>query len=506
MKVGVAHKHGYQFDCVCLEWKINRLTSVIDEKFISIEKVRFVVNNCNISIVLSPMNRTKPLPMILSGALIVALLIFSSTTPSIVSDTVVPVEGEPGIEVSQVMGLDLTDDQRRAEALVGSLPVEDVLGSLAPIALSPFFALTCLSGASLLSDAGLLPDSVGSNFMMSADSPLNNSAVFVGLLALTVLTAAPKLTKVSKPFAQAVDQVEAYSGIIAAVAVQVLSRVTIDEPATAEVAMVYSAGIISVSYSTLIAIFSAFNIFVVNSVKFFFEVMILISPFPTVDAIFEAINKAFTAFLIAVYLFSPWLAMVLNLLIFFISLMIFSWTYRRVVFMRCVLGDPFFGWIAEAIFRRKRMTENLTKLPRSVREELPDATVVLKAFTGKKLRGVGKKCRGFLVHSGGVSYFVQPRLFFKNKVVQLSGEGIYPSVEPGFFTHGVAYRNGAGDTVYKILFTKRYNNTLDAVHRALNARGEAVTAADAPTFKGMGQDIASKIKSASKADLRSEFA
>lgn len=447
--------------------------------------------------------------MILSGVMIVGLLIFSSMTPSRVVDQDELTGGLPTVEVSQVMGLDLTDDQRRGEELstsiISFLPAEE-LGALAPIALSPFFALTCLSGASVMADAGLLPDSVASNFVLSSDSPLNNGTVFIGLLGLTLLTAAPKLTKVSKPFAQAVDQVEAYSGIIAAVAVQVLSRVSVEEPVAGEVAMVYSAGFLTFSYSTLISIFSAINIFVINSVKFFFEVMILISPIPTVDAIFEAMNKAFTAFLIAIYLFNPWLAMVVNFIIFFISLMIFSWSYRRVVFMRCVLGDPFFGWIAEAIFRRPRMSADSTKLPRSVREELPDATVVLRAFPGKKLRGIKKKSRGFLVHSGGISYFVKPRLFLKNKVVQLSGEGIYPSVEPGFFTHGVAYRNGAGDTTYKILFTKRYNNCLDQIHRALNARGETVTSADAPTLQGMGKDFAASIKKSNSGQLRSEFA
>jgi len=444
--------------------------------------------------------------MLLSGVLIAGMLVFSSLTPSHVRQDAPCIEGEAGVEISQVMGLDLTDDQRRAEALVGSLPVEDVLGSLAPIALSPFFALTCLSGASLLADAGILPESVGSNFMLSANSPLNNGTVFAGLLILTVLTAAPKLTKVSKPFAQAVDQVEAYSGIIAAIAVQVLSRLTLEEPAGAEVAMVYSAGIITASYSTLLMIFSAINIFVVNSVKFFFEMMILISPIPTVDAFFEALNKAFAGLLVAVYLISPWLATVLNLIIFLISLMIFSWTYRRVVFMRCVLGDPIIGWIAEAVFRRKPITECSTKLPRSIREEMPDATVVLKAFVGKKLKGVGKKTQGFLVHSGGISYFVKPRLLRTHKVVQMSGEGIHPSVDQGFFSNGVEYRNGAGEMVYKILFTKRYQDCLERIHRALNARGEAVPAGDAPSLKAMGKDFAASVKQAGKGKLRSEFA
>ena len=78
-------------------------------------------------------------------------------------------------------------------------------------------------------------------------------------------------------------------------------------------------------------------------------------------------------------------------------------------------------------------------------------------------------------------------------------------VEPGFFSHGVAYRNGAGETVYKILFTKRYSDCLDTIHSALNARGDVKTAEDAPTLNGMGQDLAASIKSSNKGQLRSEF-
>lgn len=436
---------------------------------------------------------------VVAGLMVIALLVYSSFTPKVS----LPVDGQVEFEVAQVGGLDLTHDQQRANALVQTLPLQDVLGSLAPIALSPFFALTCLSGASLLGDAGLLPDSISDNFMMGANSPLNNETVFIGLLFLTLLTAAPKLTKVSKPFAQAVDQLEAYSGIVAAIAVQFLSQVGVDEPTSREVAMVYSAGIITASYSTLLMVFSAINIFVVNSVKFFCEVMILISPIPTVDAIFEAINKAFAAFLIAVYLISPWAATFLNLLIFLVSLAVFAWTYRRVVFMRCVLADPFFGWIAEAIFRMRGITENSTKLPKSVRIKLPDPTVVLKAFAGRKMKGIKRKARGYLVHSGGMTYFVKPRMIGKDRIVELGGDERQMEVRAGFFSHSVVIRNAAGETIQKILFTKRYNNVLDRIHGALHAQGSGIK--QSSNLSDFGKSFSDSIKSRDRTSMRSEL-
>ena len=431
---------------------------------------------------------------VLAGLVMIAMVAYAAVAPQ---GVMLPSDAKAEYEVAS---LDLTQDQQRANQLVQTLPIQDVLGSLAPIALSPFFALTCLSGASLLADAGLLPEGVMNNFMMSKSSPLHNESVFIGLLALTLLTAAPKLTKVSKPFAQAVDQLEAYSGIVAAIAVQFLSGMGAEQTASHEVAMVYHAGIFTASYSVLIMAFSAINIFVVNSVKFFFEIMIWISPIPLVDAVFEAANKAFTAFLITLYLFSPWAATFFNLLIFLISLAMFAWTYRRVVFMRCVLADPFFGWLGEAVFRMRRMTENSTRLPKSLAQIYPDATVVLKAFAGKKMKPIHKKSRGYLIQSGGEIRFVKPRWFGAARVVLLDTVGNHTELQTGLLSHAVVIRDADGKVVQKVLFTKRYNNALEQLRGLLKAEGSSVgEATGAPAF-------GTHFKSADSGELKSELA
>ena len=432
-----------------------------------------------------------------AGFGMLALFVYASFSPQ----QAVP---EQGIAVAQVAALDLSQDQQRADAMVHALPIQDVLGTLGPIALSPFFALTCLSGASLLADAGiLLPDSILDNFMMSRDSPLNNESVFIGLLFLTLLTAAPKLTKVSKPLAQAVDLLECYSGIVAAVAVQFLAGMNNDVTASSEVTMIYNAGIISFSYSTLLMVFSVINIFVVNSVKFFFEIVIWISPIPLVDAFFEAANKAFTAFLIALYLFSPLVATGFNLLLFLISLMMFAWTYRRVVYMRCVLTDPMFGWIAENLFRMRAMTENSTRLPKSVSEVYPDATIVLKAFAGKKIGKIKKKSRGYLIQSGGVTRFVKPRWIGKPRVEDLQADGTQFEIRTGLISHTLVIRDREGMTRQKVLFTKRYNRVVDRL-RELLCKDTGLSDMSAASTN-LGKSFSESIKTADRSELRSEL-
>ena len=139
----------------------------------------------------------------------------------------------------------------------------------------------------------------------SGNSVLSNGLVFLGLLVLTVVTTLPKLTKVTKPLAQAIDQVEGYSGIIAVLLVQAAASFGRGGGGQE---VVYQAGIFSMTLSTLLMAVSVVNIFVINTVKFFFEVMVLLSPFPAVDAAFEAANKAFAAALLGIYAYSPALA------------------------------------------------------------------------------------------------------------------------------------------------------------------------------------------------------
>jgi hypothetical protein len=420
--------------------------------------------------------------------------------------------GAPSVSApggTHTAALNVDSDAKRGEKLVQTLGIKEMLGPLAPVALSPFFALTFLSGCSLLADSGVLPDAVAKNALIGANSPLANGFVFSGLLALTLLTTAPKLMKVTKPLAQAVDQVEAHAGIIAVVAVQFLSQIQFGEAAEAEkVTMVYQAGILTFSYSTLLAIFSAINIFVINTVKYFFEVLIFLSPVPAVDAFFEAANKAFAAFLLAVYVISPWLATVINLLIFGLCLIIFAWTYRRVVYMRSILGDPVLGWFAEKLFRRPKVTLTSTPLPGSITRNLPDAKLVLKAFAGRGYQGVARKARGYLVQSGGRLHFAAPRLLRSPKIVPLPAEGHTVRVDKGLLSNTVWLENDAGETVLKILFTRRYNPVIDQIRRQLGVALEEVPheAAGAEGVMAAGRSLRAAVRGDSRESLQAEMA
>lgn len=223
-------------------------------------------------------------------------------------------------------------DVEKANALVGSIKASEWLGPLAPIAISPFFGVTILAGLAQFGG-----DWLPANEFISNNVALKNPTVFWVFLVLTVLTSIPRFTKVSKPAAQAIDQLETYAGIITIVLLRVMMS---NEPSVTEPEVALQAGVFSMTTDMLMCVAAIINIIVINTVKFFFEVSVWLIPFPFVDALLEVANKTACAALMAVYAYNPFVATILNLIIFGACLVAFRWIYRRTVYLRNMLLDP----------------------------------------------------------------------------------------------------------------------------------------------------------------------
>ncbi|MEM9643773.1 MAG: hypothetical protein AAF989_02170 [Planctomycetota bacterium] len=224
-----------------------------------------------------------------------------------------------------------------ANELTDQLNVADWLGPLAPVALSPFFGIALLSGLSLHG-----PDWITDNALLGASGPLQSPTLFWIFVGLTALTSLPRLTKVSKPFAQAVDRLEAYSVVVILLVIKVVA--SMEASSGAEVAEmsapVFHLGIFSFTVDTLLALAMVVNVLVINSVKFFFEFLVWLTPVPFLDAVFEVCNKSLCAVLMAIYAYSPAVATVINLALLVVAAVMLRWISRRVRFYRTMILDP----------------------------------------------------------------------------------------------------------------------------------------------------------------------
>ena len=147
---------------------------------------------------------------------------------------------------------DLTaNDQLMADSLTEKVSTTEWLGPLAPVAISPFFGITCLAGMSQFGKGTILEQ----NNFISNNPVLNNPTIFWVFLVLTLLTSLPRFTKVSKPMAQALDQLETYSGIITLLVMKVLgSGLGGGEGEVLETAALVQFGIFSFTSDLLLSV------------------------------------------------------------------------------------------------------------------------------------------------------------------------------------------------------------------------------------------------------------
>lgn len=262
-----------------------------------------------------------------------------STASAVPVPATAPIQTVDANDFSQLFKNPLGDnDINKASNLSGAVKWSEWLGPMAPIAISPFFGIALLAGISQFGS-----ESLPFNDFISNNPILSNPATFWIFLLLTLLTSLPRFTKVSKPAAQAIDQLETYAAIITIV----LLRVLASSGEGAEIAPVaMQAGVFSLSADVLMSIAAIVNIVVINTIKFFFEVSVWLIPFPMVDAALEVANKSLCVALMGVYAYSPMWATMINLLLFAACLVAFRWVHRRTVYLRTLLLDPIWSMVS----------------------------------------------------------------------------------------------------------------------------------------------------------------
>ena len=336
-------------------------------------------------------------------------------------------------------------DLAAANQMVETLAPADWLGPLAPVALSPFFGITCLSGLALWS-----PDWMPGNGLLNSATPLKNPTLFWSFAALTIITSLPRLSKVSKPIAAAVDKVEAYAGIITLIIIRFMaspSDAWIDSPEIVE------AGIVSSSIDVFLYGAMVINVLVINSVKFFFEFLIWLTPIPFLDACFEVANKAACVFLMAIYSFSPTLATLLNITMFVVCLLVLRWISRRVKFYRHMMFDSLWPMVSATYGRPS--TAELIVFPKHD----------WRGFQDKACLTLKRNDDGWLLH--------QTRLLRSPLMADLPPDAKL-TIKQGWLTNTIEIN---GEQPVVMIFSRRYHARLQDVADLLGAEVEVTESA-----------------------------
>lgn len=223
----------------------------------------------------------------------------------------------------------------------------ELLGPLTPLALSPYFGITVLSGMTQVPESWPMAGWLTNNRLLGTNPVLRHPATFWIFLLLTCVTSLPRFTKVTKPVAQALDGIEAYSGLITSLIILVVGLYSV-APESTPAQMAVQAGILMWTWNAILLVAAIINFIVVKSVRFLFEMLIWISPIPFVDACFELANKAVCLVLLFLYAFSPLLALIINLFIFVACLLVMNWAQRRVNYHWHLWLEPVIQWLYPA--------------------------------------------------------------------------------------------------------------------------------------------------------------
>lgn len=307
---------------------------------------------------------------------------------------------------------------------------------------------------------------------------LNSGLVFAIFLALSIATSLPKMTAVSKGFAEAADQLETYAGIITYLVIFCLAG---SGGETTSQPVAYSAGIISFTGDTLLMITVVINIIVINTVKYFFELLVWISPIPALDAVFETANKAVTAVLAVIYAFSPKLAMVLNVILFLICLMIFNWVRRRIKYYRVMFISPIIAKIMGKTDFSPPLHIN-AKISAVVEHSKP----LLKVFPARRIQKIKKKEMCWLTPGKDGLFLVKFRLIRQPKVAKLDMTNAQIEISTGLLTNTIEIISQQMSKPARLAFSRIYNMQLDSIAAALKPFGRVRTESGSPDKTAAG--------------------
>jgi len=169
--------------------------------------------------------------------------------------------------------------------------------------------------------------------------PLSSPWVWGTLLFLGLVLKFGRSFKLTKPIAEFIGTSESVLGLI--------SIALVAWPVTESVVSTHLQAGLATQVGLLTFGLLAYS--VVCALRIAFDILIWISPFPLVDAAFQAAKLVVTVGLVLLAIFFPWLAFFLNLAIIFVSLLAIRWALRLTQFAAILIRD--------LIWRSKRVTE-----------------------------------------------------------------------------------------------------------------------------------------------------
>jgi len=296
--------------------------------------------------------------------------------------------------------------QRHAAEVMGAGHlIQQVFGPMPAVAGTPFLGLSVLSGAALLSETDFVRNSDNAvlrgfhdNALLAEARRYSTLPLFLSLLALSLLTWMANSGKIRGAFGKLLRVAEDSSVLVTygLLALVTLLGATRGAPAPRVAVMMGAMGVWSVPSDILLAVGLAMAMAVMMTVRYAFDVLIWLSPFPFVDFGFETLKKLLSLGFMAIYFASPVAASALGILILLPALFLYGWALRILSFTFRILLRPL-----------------LARLFSAPRPETSGA-IHVSALT---LRGVRRRAPGALLRTAEGVTFVSASPLRRRRIV-----------------------------------------------------------------------------------------
>ena len=367
------------------------------------------------------------------------------------------------------------------------LKAREILGPVAAIAISPFYGMALLSGIAILADR----EYIEGNEYLRRNPVLRNPAVFVVFAVLAFLISLPRFTKLTNTFGTFLAYLEDRAVFITLAILQLMlitqGAASPGGPSVETLFPLEIAGIAGLpedlfTLESLWLLFALANYVIIRTVRFYFDVLILISPLPFVDGALETFKKIASSVMLTVYVFSPTAAAVMNFFILFLACLLFTHTLRQGYYYRAMLIDPILARL------RKRLPEPgklpRIRIPRSVLSQTSDGDMILAVFPMRRIGKIKAKTRCYLILPAGgeptEGRVVSRRFPGGGESFALTGAEFY--LGKGAFYNRLRLRrpgesgqgDGNDDDAFQAIFafSSLYSPALDLIRERLNAEDE----------------------------------
>lgn len=254
--------------------------------------------------------------------------------------------------------------QRHAAEVIGAGHLaQQVFGPMPAIAGTPFLGMAVLSGAALFSDTDFVRTSDSAvlrgfrdNALLAEARRYSTLPLFCVLIGLSLLTWMANSGKIRGAVGKLLRAAEDSSMLVT---YALLAAVTFFGAGNAAPApRVALMGFWDVPASIVLPLGFTLALMVMMTVRYAFDVIIWLSPFPFVDFAFESLKKLLSLGFLALYFASPTAASVLGLLILLPALFLYGWALRILSFAFRIVLRPVLARLLPEL--RTEVTEDTT--------------------------------------------------------------------------------------------------------------------------------------------------